>query len=283
MEWIDRLNASIRYLEEHLTDEPDYSKAAQVACCSSYHYQRIFTYLAGIPLSEYLRRRKMSLAAVDLMNGEKVVDIALKYGYTSPTAFNRTFQRVHGVTPSAVQRGDATVRAYPPLSFKITVQGVHEMEYRIEKKDAFRVVGVSEPISSVIEQNFEVVPKLWARVSSDGTLPALLPLMDAAPQGLLGICACYGEEQWRYSIAVASTQTPPPGMESREIPAFTWAVFPGAGACPESIQALEQRIVREWLPTSGYDYADGPDIELYLNPDPANAKFEVWIPVEKRR
>ncbi len=282
MDWIDRLNASVNYLEEHLTEDIDYGKAAQTACCSVYHYQRIFAYLAGIPLSEYLRRRRMSLAAVDLMNGEKVVDTALKYGYASPTAFNRAFQRVHGVTPSAVQHGTAPVKAYPPLSFKITVQGVTEMEYRIEKRDAFRVVGVSEELSAEMEQNFERVPQFWGRATMDGTLPALAALMDSNPKGMLGICSSGDGEDWRYSIAVASTQEPPQGMEAWEIPAFTWAVFPGQGPCPQSIQELMQRIVREWLPASGYAYADGPDVEAYLEPDMSNPKFEVWIPVEKQ-
>lgn len=281
MEWIDRLNASIRYLEDHLTQEIDYSSAAQIACCSVCHYQRMFAYLAGIPLSEYLRRRRMSLAAVDLLAKEKVVDVALKYGYASPTAFNRTFQRVHGVTPSAVQQGTAAVKAYPPISFAITVQGVTEMEYRIEKREAFRVVGVSAPMEAEIEKNFEIVPGLWAQASTDGTLPQLAGMMDSDPKGILGICACYEEEDWRYWIAAASTQAAPAQMQQLEIPAFTWAVFPGSGPCPESIQTLEQRIVREWLPTSGYEYADGPDIEVYLTPNLADARFEVWIPVKK--
>lgn len=282
MEWIDRLNESVRYLEEHLTEEADYARAAQIACCSVYHYQRMFAYLAGIPLSEYLRRRRMSLAAADLAGGEaRVVDIALKYGYSSPTAFSRTFQRVHGVPPSAVQRGGTPVKAYPPLSFKITVQGVTEMEYRIEKRESFRVVGVTAPMEMELEQNFAVVPELWARAASDGTVPRLAALMDGEPKGLLGISMCCGEENWRYGIAAASSREAPDGMEDWEIPAFLWAAFPGAGPCPQSIQALEERIIREWLPTSGYEYADGPDLEVYLNPDPADARFEVWIPVRK--
>lgn len=282
MEWIDRLNASIQYLEENLAGEIDYQRAAQIACCSVYHYQRMFAYLAGVPLAEYLRRRRMSLAAAELMGGNaKVVDVALKYGYSSPTAFNRTFQRVHGATPSAVQRGAAAVKAYPPISFQITVQGVTEMEYRIEKRDAFRVVGVTAPMSKEIEQNFEIVPRLWEQAAADGTLPRLAALMDGEPKGVLGICTCYGEEDWYYGIASASSQEPPEGMKAWIVPAFTWAVFAGEGPCPQSIQELEQRIVREWLPTSGYQYDDGPDVEVYLSPNPADARFEVWIPVVK--
>ena len=104
MEWIERLNDAISYIEEHLTDEIDMEQLGRVACCSSYHFQRMFTYMAGIPLSEYIRRRKMSLAAVDLQGRDsKIIDVAGKYGDSSPTAFNRAFQSVHGMAPSALK------------------------------------------------------------------------------------------------------------------------------------------------------------------------------------
>ncbi len=103
MEWIERLNKAIDYIEEHLNDKPDYEQLGKIACCSGYHFQRMFAYMAGTPLSEYVRKRKMSLAAVDLQDGsEKIIDVALKYGYNSPTAFNRAFQSVHGIAPAAV-------------------------------------------------------------------------------------------------------------------------------------------------------------------------------------
>ena len=105
MDWIERLNKAISYLEEHIKEETDYEQAAKIACCSTYHFQRMFTYMAGIPLSEYIRRRRMSLAAADLQRSDaKIMDIALKYGYASPTAFNRAFQNVHGITPSAAKK-----------------------------------------------------------------------------------------------------------------------------------------------------------------------------------
>ena len=132
MEWIEQLNLAVRYIEEHLAGELDLDEAAKVACCSSYHFQRMFSYLAGVPLSEYVRRRRMSLAAVDLCRGEEtVLDIALRYGYASPTAFNRAFQGVHGIAPSLAKKGGVSLKSYPPVSFKITVKGVEEMNYRI--------------------------------------------------------------------------------------------------------------------------------------------------------
>jgi len=282
MEWIDRLNGALDYIEEHLTDEKlDYEQLGRIACCSSYHFQRMFAYMAGVTLSEYVRRRRMSLAAVDLQGGgAKIIDVALKYGYSSPTAFNRAFQSVHGVAPSAVKEEGVAVRAYPPLRFKLTVKGVEEMNYRIETKEAFRVIGVSAPIGKDMEDNFKVVPGMWGRASSDGTIPRLAALMNGQPMGLLGLCACNDDEEWRYYIAVSSTAEKG-DFEEYTVPAATWAIFPGEGT-NISIQELEQRVLAEWLPSSGYEYANAPDIEVYLNPDPDNAKFEVWVPVVKR-
>ena len=282
MEWIERLNQTINYMEEHLTGEIAYEELARLACCSTYHYQRMFGYMAGVSLSEYIRRRRMSLAAVDLLGGEeKIVDLALKYGYSSPTAFNRAFQSVHGIAPSAVKKGGANVKTYPPISFKITVKGVEEMNYRIENREEIRIVGISQPLHKEIEKNFEVVPQMWGKAAMDGTIPRLAGMMDGQPMGLLGVSACGEEENWRYFIAVASSAPAEDGLEEYRIPASTWAVFSGSGT-NLSIQELERRIVTEWLPTSGYEYGNAPDIEVYLNPDPANAQGEVWIPVRKK-
>ena len=281
MEWIERLNHAIDYIEEHLTKEIEYEQLGRIACCSAYHFQRMSTYMAGVPLSEYIRRRKMSLAAVDLQGGDaKIIDVAAKYGYSSPTAFNRAFQSVHGIAPSAVKSEGVSVKSFPPLVFKITVKGVEEMNYRIETKDAFRVIGVSQPLHRELEKNFAVVPTMWQTAATDGTVQKLAALMDAEPMGLLGVSACGEEEDWKYFIAVSSTK-PAGEFEEYTVPAATWAVFAGEGT-NLSIQDLEQRIVTEWLPTSGYEYGNAPDIEVYLNPDPQNAKFEVWIPVVKR-
>lgn len=281
MEWINRLNESIDYIEKHLTAEISYEELGKIACCSSYHFQRMFTYMAGIPLSEYIRRRRMSLAAVDLQDkNAKIIDIAAKYGYRSPTAFNRAFQSIHGIAPSAVKNEGVSIKTYPPIQFKITIKGAEEMNYRIERKESFRVIGVSAPLHKEIEKNFAVVPQMWQKASTDGTIPKLAAKMNSFPKGLLGISACGDEEQWRYYIAVASTESAEE-MEEYTIPSTTWAIFSGEGT-NQSIQELEQRIVTEWLPTSGYEYGNAPDIEVYLNPDPQNAKYEVWIPVIKK-
>ena len=281
MEWIERLNEAIGYMEEHLTDEIDAAHLGKIACCSSYHFQRMFAYMAGMPLSEYIRRRKMSLAAVDLQGGQmKIIDVAARYGYSSPTAFNRAFQSVHGIAPSAVKNEGVSVKSFPRIQFKITVKGVEEMNYRIETKEAFRIVGVSVPLHKDIEKNFAVIPSKWQEISMDGTLQRLIGMMDTEPMGVLGVSTCNDTEPWRYYIAV-STSKECDGFEEYTVPAATWAVFPGTGT-NQSIQDLERRIVTEWLPTSGYEYGDAPDVEVYISPDPQNAQYEVWIPVVKR-
>ena len=282
MEWVERLNQSMGYIEEHLTDEIDYEQLGRIACCSAYHFQRMFTYMAGVTLAEYIRRRKMSLAAVDLQGGNaKIIDVAEKYGYHSPTAFNRAFQSIHGIAPSAVRKEGVSVKTFPPVSFKISVKGAVEMDYRIETKEAFRITGISAPLFKEIEKNFTIVPGLWGKAAGDGTIQKLAGMMDSQPVGLLGVSACNDEEEWKYFIAVASSQKDD-AFEEYIVQASTWAVFPGSGT-NQSVQEREQRIVTEWLPTSGYEYANAPDIEVYLNPDPQNAQYEVWIPVVKKQ
>ncbi|NLO10520.1 MAG: AraC family transcriptional regulator [Clostridiales bacterium] len=282
MEWIERLNSAINYIEENIYEPIILEEVSKIACCSTYHFQRMFAYMADIPISEYIRRRRMSLAAVDLQSGcEKVIDISLKYGYDSPTAFNRAFKSMHGIAPSQAREEGIILKAFPPISFKITIKGDSELNYRIEKKESFRIVGVSMPLETENEKNFEIVPQMWGKAAMDGTIAELATMMEGMPMGLLGVSACSEQDKWRYYIAVASSQPVVNDMEEYVVPASTWAIFSGEGSS-QSIQELEKRIVTEWLPTSGYEYANAPDIEVYLNADPEHAKYEVWIPVTKK-
>jgi len=155
------------------------------------------------------------------------------------------------------------------------------MNYRIETKDAFRITGVSVPLNKDIEKNFAVIPSKWQEIAMDGTLQKLIGMMDTEPMGVLGVSTCNDTEPWRYYIAVSTKKTGE-DLEEYMVTAATWAIFPGEGT-NQSIQELERRIVTEWLPTSGYEYGNAPDVEVYLNPDPQNAKYEVWIPVVKKQ
>ena len=219
MEWIERLNSAVNYIEENIKETIDLKEVSKIACCSTYHFQRMFAYIANMPLSEYIRRRRMSLAAVDLQSGnEKVMDISLKYGYDSPTAFNRAFKSVHGISPSQAREEGTILKAFPPISFKITIKGDSEMNYRIEKKEPFRIVGVSEPLEAEIEKNFEIVPQMWATAAMNGTIPRLAAMMDGIPMGLLGVSSCNESDNWRYYIAVASSQPIENDLEEHIVP-----------------------------------------------------------------
>ncbi|WP_137663076.1 AraC family transcriptional regulator [Enterococcus hulanensis] len=283
MEWLDHFNKSIAYVEENLAGAIDLDKAAQLAQCSSYHYQRMFSYIAGVTLGEYIRRRRMSLAGVDLQRGEKVIDVAAKYEYDSPTSFNRVFKGVHGITPKEAKQAGAKLTSYPMLTFKLTVRGVHAMEYQLIDKEAFHVTG----LGLKIEQNMEVaqkrIPEFWNEVAASGELQKLLPIMDQSNPGVLGISLMTSEiqDKWEYVIGVVSEEKAE-GFEQYEIPAAKWAIFSGTGPMPGAIQELQTQVFQEWLPTSGFEYDELPDIELYLDANPENAQFQVWLPVRAK-
>lgn len=281
MEWIDRLNDAVKYIEENIYDGINLDTAAEKACCSLYHFQRMFSYVSGIPLSEYIRRRKMSLAAIDLINGEKIIDTALKYGYSSPTAFNRAFKSIHGIAPSMAKSKGTALKSYPPITFKITIKGADEMNFKIEKKESFRIIGKTVPMDKNIEKNFAEIPAFWNKAAVDGTIDKLCTVMSPDLKGILGVSVCQKDDDWKYFIAAVSDKDIE-NFEEYIIPSHTWAVFAGNGPCPKAIQELEKRIFTEWFPSSGYEYDEGPDIELYLTPNPSEAVFEVWVPIKEK-
>ncbi|MEL7569393.1 MAG: AraC family transcriptional regulator [Eubacteriaceae bacterium] len=285
MEWLDRFNEAINYIEQRLDDEIDFEKAANIACCSTYHFQRMFSYIADIPLSEYIRRRRMSKAAIDLQSGDvKIIDIALRYGYDSPTAFNRAFQNIHGIAPSAAKTLGTTLKSFPPISLRITIKGDVEMNYKIEKKEAFKIIGVKKHYSASIEECFASVPIFWQETIKRGLIPKLCLLNNCEPYGVIGLSTCMDSRNFDYLIAVASDKEYPANMDEYIVPECTWAVFECIGAMPDAMQNLQKRIVTEWLPSSGYEYANAPDIEVYFegNQTAADYKCEAWLPIIKK-
>ena len=284
MEWLDCLNKAMAYIEEHLEDEIDVDKLAKIAMCSAFHFLRMFSYMADMPLSEYIRKRKMSKAAVDLKdNNNKIIDIALKYGYESPTAFNRAFQSIHGVAPSVARKDGIVLKSYPTITFKITIKGDVEMDYKIKTMDSFKIVGVKQHFSGGIEESFKKVPETWVKAHKNGTISRICSYMDINPTGVLGVCTSASNKIFDYYIAVATTKPTPEGMDEFIVPKTTWAIFECIGAMPQAIQNLHKRIITEWLPTSGYECANSPDIEVYFdgNTDSSDYKCEVWLPVRK--
>ena len=286
MEWLRKLSNAIDYIENNLDREISYEKAAKIACCSTYYFQRMFSYVAGIPLSEYIRRRKMTQAAFELQSMDaKVLDVALKYGYTSPTAFNRAFQSIHGIPPTSAKSQGSVLNAYPPIKFSVKVTGGSAMPYRIEEKGAMRIVGIRIPLTEDMEENLKLVPPFWNGALQGSQFPEICKLSNQSPDGVLGVTTYQGPREIYYYIGVATDKPVPAEMFECEIPAATWVIFQCNGRFKESIQSIFKRFLIEWLPFSGYTYAELPDIEVYpiSKERPQEGRSEVWIAVKKEK
>lgn len=286
MEWLKQLSRAIDYIEDNLAGEISYQKAASIACCSTYYFQRMFSYVAGIPLSDYVRRRRMTKAAFELQASTgKIMDIGSKYGYDLSTSFNRAFQKVHGVAPTAARKEGTRLNSYPPISFKISITGGESMCYRVERKDPIRIVGIRVALEEEQEENFQIVPKFWKKAVDSNLVSEISKLNNQNPLGLLGVTIYENPEEIYYYIAAVTTQAVPKNLIEYQIPAATWVVFEGNGRFPDSIQTIFKRFLTEWLPFSGYDYAQLPDIEVYpINQQTAQGGHsEVWIAVKKTK
>ena len=184
MEWLTRFSRVIDYIEDNLDAQISPDEAARLACCSAYYFQRMFSYITGISLAEYIRRRRMTAAAFDLQNGSAgITGIAEKYGYVSLTSFNRAFHSVHGVSPTAARRAGTPLNAYPRINLSISVNGGANMRYRVEQKDPIRFVGVSTALSEDIEENFKIAPAFWKKILADRLFDEISRLNNRPPQG----------------------------------------------------------------------------------------------------
>lgn len=227
----------------------------------------------------------MTAAAFDLQTSEiKIVDLALKYGYDSPTSFNRAFQSLHGIAPSTARLEGIPLKAFSRIRISISIKGEAEMNYRIEKKEAFRIVGVRESMRVNLEENFVKVPRLWLQAAQDGSIMKLAQMMNRPPFGILGVSTCMDGAEMDYYIGASTDMPVPEGMEETVIPGGTWAVFECTGPLPNAMQDMQKRIITEWLPASGYEYADAPDIEVYSDGDQQASDYrtEIWLPITKK-
>jgi AraC family transcriptional regulator len=280
MDTLESMKQAVDYIESNLDREIEYARIAQIALCSQYHFQRMFGFLTGVPLSEYIRRRRLTLAAFDLQNGnEKIIDIALKYGYNSPDSFSRAFMAMHGIIPSKAREKGISLKAYPRITFSLSLKGVVEMNYRIEQKNSFAVVGIKRRFSHV-EGLGENIGKMWQETPGE-TIGQIAGLGD----GLVGVYSgMYEDNTTDYYIAAITEKDCPETMSRLEIPTLTWAIFEITGPMPTAMADIWGRIFSEWFPTSGYEHAEAPEVEWYSNGDLSSSdyKSEIWIPVIKK-
>jgi AraC family transcriptional regulator len=278
MDWISGIQNAVRYIENNLTEELDYDEIAKRAFVSSFHFQRAFGILCGFTLGEYIRNRRLTLAGIELASSDvKVIDVAVKYGYDSPDSFAKAFSRFHGISPSSVKKESANLKFSAPLKIKFKLEGGNVMEYKIETKSAFTVVGTVKEFNS--DTSYSEIPKFWAEHYKNGGSEHVC--------GKYGICFenSMDSKIFKYMIAddFDGTQIPN-GFETKEIPANTWAIFPCRGAIPNALQEVNTKIWEEWLPNCReYEIADNCGVELYSDGDMNSPDYysEIWIPVKK--
>lgn len=287
MDSLRRLNEALGYIEENLLDDIDYKEVARLAFCSEYHFQRMFSYLAGVSLSEYIRHRRLSLAAFELMNSsERILDIAIKYGYNSPDSFTRAFQSLHGITPSEARNGGQSLKAFPKMTFHLSIKGAGEMNYRIVEKESFSLVGIKKRVPIIFNGVNPEIASMWQSLNME-KINTLKQLSNVEPIGLLSASTNFSEGRMEekgeldHYIGVATTKECPDDLTKLEVPALTWAVFEAVGPFPDTLQNLWGRIYSEWFPSSKFQLAVGPEMLWNEHKDVTSPTFrsEIWIPV----
>lgn len=290
MDLLKNMNEALTYIEKNLTNEIDYKEVARKALCSEYHFKRMFSLLAGISLSEYIRRRRLTLAAFELIDSSmKVIDIALKYGYNSPDSFARAFQSLHGITPSEARNNGYSLKAYPPMTFQLTIKGGSEMNYRIVEKEAFYIVGIKKRVPIIFNGVNPEIAAMWQSLDSE-TIITLKNLSNVEPIGIISASTNFSEGRMEekgeldHYIGVATNKDCPDHLTQLEVPASTWAVFEAVGPFPDTLQNVWGRIYSEWFPSSNYEQNEGPEILWNESKDVSSPKFksEIWIPVLKK-
>lgn len=290
MDSLSSMNNAMAYIEEHLTKEIDYSKISKIAYCSEYHFKRMFSFLAGISLSEYIRRRRLTLAALDLKDRDlRIIDVAIKYGYNSADSFSRAFHSLHGILPSEARSENTQLKAYPRMTFQLSIKGGCEMNYRIVEKGPFKLVGFKKRVPIIFEGVNPEIAKMTELLTPE-VIKHLKAISNVEPTGIISASANFSEGRMEekgeldHYIGVATSSNETADFDVLKIDASAWAVFESIGPFPETLQNVWGRIYSEWFPSSGYEAAPGPEILWNESPDTGNPKYrsEIWIPVKKK-
>ncbi|MEV3933003.1 AraC family transcriptional regulator [Streptomyces sp. NPDC049944] len=284
---LDRLNQAMEHIESHLDEPVDVAGLARVAVTSEYHFRRMFSALAGLPLSEYIRRRRLTVAGAEVLAGDRtLLDVATRYGYGSGEAFARAFRAMHGVGPGEARRTGAALHSQPRMSFRLVVEGSSSMRYRIVDKDAFRVVGRRARVPLVHEGANPAIADFIRSLPKD-TVARIAALADQEPTGIVGVSdqldpsRAEGTELDYYHGVVTGAEVPE-DMDALSVPAGMWAVFESSGPFPKTLQYLWRDVFTQWFPSNPYGSRPGPEIlSVRLSEDGQQADAELWIPVER--
>lgn len=285
MEWADAIQNAISYIEENLTENITADDVADHVFMSSFYFQKGFSMLCGYSVMEYIRNRRLALAGSKLVTTDsRIIDVAMEFGYDSPDSFTKAFTRFHGVSPSIVRKGDVMIKTFAPLKLEISLKGGYLMNYKIEKKESFTVIGTSRVFSH--ETCKKDIPEFWNEHYANGNGKYICGMFG------VNIDPEMGGNSFEYLIADIYDPTVelPKEFVTRTIPEFTWAIFSCDGPVPDALQDVNQKIFSEWLPAlKDYEFAAGYCIEMYDDPtkypkgsDDENYHSEIWIPVKKK-
>jgi len=284
MDWNKKLNMTLDYIEDHLQRSQDFINPAEIETivgCSHSFFQKIFFYMNGISLTEYIRNRKMTLAGYDLKSTDvKIVDLSFKYGYDSPTAFTRAFRKFHGLTPKEARAKQAVLEVYPRMNFKQE----NQISWKLETKKPFRLLGVTRRIDCQNGNNFIEIPAFWNELMQSGRFGQLMALnKDCFDIGVVGLCLKYydTDQTMDYAIAAFTEQEKNADLTEILLPPETWAVFECIGPMPSAIQKGWHYLTSEWLVKYPFRHAACPELEWY---GPGNSfaedyHSEIWIPI----
>ncbi|MFI9236237.1 GyrI-like domain-containing protein [Streptomyces sp. NPDC053079] len=287
---LERLNQAMDHIDAHLDGQIDAADLARIAVTSEYHFRRLFSALAGMPLSEYVRRRRLTVAGAEVLAGERtLLEIAVRYGYASGEAFARAFRTLHGIGPGEARRTGAALRSQPRMSFRLIVEGSSSMRYRVVQKEEFRVVGKKARVPLVHKGANPAIVEFVKGIDKE-TIGRITALSDQQPEGIVGVSddldpsRAEGTELTYYHGVVTSTAMSdvPADLDALAVPAGTWAVFETSGPFPQELQNLWRDVFTQWFPSNPYRSRPGPEI-LRVRPsqDWTEAEAELWIPVER--
>ncbi len=284
---LERLNQAMEHIECHLDQRIEVADLARIAVTSEYHFRRLFSALAGIPLSEYVRRRRLTVAGAEVLGGERtLLEVAVRYGYTSGEAFARAFRVMHGVGPGEARRTGARLQSQPRMSFRLVVEGSSSMQYKIVEKDEFRVVGRKARVPLVHEGANPAIAAFIRGIGQE-TLQRIGSLSDQEPEGIISVSDDLDESRAEgteldYYHGVVTRAAVPEDMDALTVPAGTWAVFESSGPFPRTLQYLWRDVFTQWFPSNPYRSRPGPEIlRTRLSQDGTQADAELWIPVER--
>lgn len=281
MNWIESLQKAIHYMEDHLLEPMTIEQVSAQAHMSPFHFQRTFALMTDVTVAEYIRRRRLTLAAHELLQSDhKIIDLAHQYGYDTPESFSKAFRRQHGVAPSEIRKNSASVKAYNRLVIQVSLKGAEPMNYHIIEQDGFTIAGIRQEFSYVDGEHLQGIGNMWQEAYKSGVEDRLFELNNGIIPGLLGVCVDQGEiqeKQMEYWIATAYEGELPEGLSAFTIPASKWAVFEVQGPMPESMQSLWKQIVSEWFPSNPYEHAWLPELEVYRG---MNQPPQIWIPIK---